>query len=59
MPKNLSKIIPRVALSKSELIIFLNFLSKINDMINKIGMDIIVDIIPDNPNDSKKFILLI
>jgi hypothetical protein len=59
MPKNLSKIIPRVALSKSELIIFLNFLSKIKHIINISGIDIIVAIITDRPNDSKKPILLI
>ena len=45
-----------MALSKSELNIFLNFLSKIKDRINISGIDIIVAIISDSASDSKKLI---
>ena len=59
MPKNLSIILPKVALSKSELIIFLKFFKIIKDNIKIIGIEKIVPIISDIQDPAKKSISLI
>ena len=50
----MSKIIPSVALSKSDVTNFLIFLKIIKDKIKIIGIDVIIAMISDNPLLSKK-----